>query len=181
MIISNNNKYKRMTTNTVYRFKFSEEIVTMLTAFAKLHANDDRKTYREAWRSWCDANSEVLDIEVRRMHNNGYEGDVLDKMYKAGRYYFREKKTGKKQDAKQRRRYISMSSDMIKAMDDHIEDVMNLDEFTPANGYDWFCTTHLELLREEVTLLQEEGALTAEDLVAKVKKTYKNRYFLKRA
>jgi hypothetical protein len=65
-------------------------------------------------------------------------------------------------------------------MDAHIASVMTKEAFTPANGYDWFCASHLDLLRTEVHRLQTENVLTADDLVSKVKKTYKNRYFLRR-
>lgn len=32
-----------------------------------------------------------MDIEKRRLEENGYKGDIADKMFKAGRYYFRKK------------------------------------------------------------------------------------------
>lgn len=162
-----------------YRYKFTDTIVGMLTAFAKLHAHDDRHTYREAWNDWWTANAEILEAESRRLCNLGYVGDVQDKMYKAGRYYFRAKNLTKP-DPQERRAYISMSPEIIEAMDIHIDAVMREEAFTPAKGYDWFCESHLELLRAEVHRLQASNVLTAEDLVSKVKKTYKNRYFLRR-
>ena len=169
----------RMTAAQTYRYKFSDNIVAMLTTFAKLHAHDDRHTYREAWNEWWTANAAALETESRRLCNLGYMGDVQDKMYKAGRYYFRAK-SSTKPDPQERRAYISMSPEIIEAMDAHITAVMNDEAFTPAKGYDWFCASHLELLRTEVRRLQAENVLTADDLVSKVKKTYKNRYFLSR-
>ena len=86
----------RMTAIQTYRYKFTDNIVAMLTAFAKMHAHDDRHTYREAWNDWWIANAEILETESRRLHNLAYKGDVQDKMYKAGRNSFRPKsKTGK--------------------------------------------------------------------------------------
>ena len=169
----------RMTAIQTYRYKFTDNIVAMLTAFAKMHAHDDRHTYREAWNDWWIANAEVLETESRRLYNLGYTGDVQDKMYKAGRYYFRAK-SPTKPDPQERRAYISMSTEIIEAMDAHIASVITKEAFTPANGYDWFCASHLDLLRTEVHRLQTENVLTADDLVLKVKKTYKNRYFLRR-
>ena len=169
----------RMTTAQTYRYKFTDTIVAMVTAFAKLHAHDDRRTYREAWDDWWVANLEILEAENRRLCNIGYEGDVQDKMYKAGRYYFRAKNPTKP-DPQERRAYISMSPGIIEAMDVHIDAVMGEEAFTPAKGYDWFCASHLDLLRTEIHRLQASNVLTADDLVSKVKKTYKNRYFLRR-
>ena len=169
----------RMSTAQVYRYKFTDTIVEMVTAFAKLHANDDRRTYREAWNDWWVVNLEVLEAESRRLYDLGYEGDVQDKMYKAGRYYFRAKNPTKP-DPQERRAYISMSPPLIEAMDTHIDIVIAKNTFTPAKGYDWFCASHLDLLRNEINRLQTSNVLTAEDLISKVKKTYKNRYFLRR-
>lgn len=168
-----------MTAVQTYRYKFNGNVVEMLTAFAKQHAHDDRHTYREAWNKWWAANAEVLEAEDRRLCDLGYVGDVQDKMYKAGRYYFRAKSLTKP-DAQERRAYISMSTEIIEAMDAHIVTVMGNEAFTPAKGYDWFCGSHLDLLRSEVRRLQAENVLTADDLISKVKKTYKNRYFLRR-
>jgi hypothetical protein len=162
-----------------YRYKFAENIVYMLTSFAKLHTNDDRHAYRDAWKKWWQDNEDILEFEVRRLHNLGYEGDVQDKMYKAGRYYFREKNQ-KKQEPQQRRPYISMSPDIIRVMDLHIDNSISQPDFTPAKGYDWFCNTHINVLRGEVLRLMTNGAITADDISTKVKKTYKNRYFLRR-
>ena len=109
----------RMTLSQVYRYKFTDSIVAMLTAFAKLHAHDDRHAYREAWNDWWEMNIEVLETEARRLYSLGYEGDVQDKMFKAGRYYFRAKNP-KKLIPQERRTYISMSPEIIEAVDAHI-------------------------------------------------------------
>ena len=166
-------------TSNVYRFKFNNDVVEILTDFAKVHAFDDRKTYREAWDNWWQDNTDILEQESRRLYNLGYDGDIQNKMYKAGRYYFRAKNP-KKPDPQERRTYITMSTEVIEAMDNHIDDVKELPDFTPANGYNWFCHTHIELLRGEIVRLQNMGTLSSEDLIAKVKKTYKNRYYLRR-
>ena len=38
-----------------------------------------------------DNNNNLIDTEVLRLKKLGYNGDVIGKMYKAGRYYFRKK------------------------------------------------------------------------------------------
>tara|TARA_Y100000996_G_C22421065_1_gene601464 strand:- start:363 stop:887 length:525 start_codon:yes stop_codon:yes gene_type:complete len=164
----------------VYRFKFSDTIVEMLTSFAKLHANDDRHTYKDAWSVWWTTNADVLEYEVRRLQTLGYDGSVEDKMYKAGRYYFRGKNTAKTK-VKPRRAYVAMTPEMIEAMDAHIDTVMTEEEFSPARGYDWFCASHQGLLRTEIVHLRNAGILDDVELISKVRKTYKNRYFLCRS
>ena len=169
-----------MSNHQIYRYKFNDNIICKLTEFAKIHRHDDRHVYREAWNTWWDANADILDTEVRRLQDLGYGGCVQDKMYKAGRYYFREKDDSTKRKAQERRNYIAMSPDILGAMDEHLGAVMYGDDFTPALGYNWFCASYIPLLRLEILRLNTSEALDAEDLIAKMKKTYKNRYFLLR-
>ena len=163
----------------IYRYKFSDPVTELLTAFAKLHANDDRRTYKEAWTDWWNLNTDVLDPEIRRLQMSGYEGSIEDKMYKAGRYYFRTK-NAKRPKPQARRAYISMTAETIEAMDTHLDSIMTRDDFTPAKGYNWFCAEFPGLLRAEIVHLRNAGILDNDDLISKVRKTYKNRYYLRR-
>jgi hypothetical protein len=75
----------------IYRFKLSEEIMEKITAFSKSHQNDERKMYKQAWNSWFEENKNEMEQEINRITRIGYKGDIVDKMFKAGRYYFRKK------------------------------------------------------------------------------------------
>jgi hypothetical protein len=79
--------------SNIYRFNFDNGIVSILKNFSKIHQYDDIETYKESWKLWVDENKETINRETDRLVNSGYEGDVLDKLYKSGRYYFRNKKT----------------------------------------------------------------------------------------
>ena len=96
----NNANDTNATTNVrrarVLRFEFSNEIIEQMAAFVQIHQYDDRKTYKAAWTEWL-ANHEIAAIfnaEVKRLTDLGYKGDVADKLYKSGRYYFRQKTYG---------------------------------------------------------------------------------------
>jgi hypothetical protein len=94
----NNNSLKGTGTNTsnnnrkrVLRFEFSNAIIESVMGFTTVHQYDDRKTYKEAWTKWLameDA-AALFKAEVARLTNLGYKGDVADKLFKSGRYYFR--------------------------------------------------------------------------------------------
>jgi hypothetical protein len=76
-----------------YRHEFSKEFMAKLAEFSKVHQYDDRHTYKNEWTKWIQQEEieRSIDVEKRRLQENGYKGDVNDKMFKAGRYYFRKK------------------------------------------------------------------------------------------
>lgn len=161
-----------------YRFKLSEEVTDAVTRFSRKHAHDNRSDYKEAWREWCEEHLRLVTVETDRLRGLGYTGDICEKMYKAGRYYFRKKDFSETAQPQERRNYVSMEHEVLSAMVSHIHTIMNNEDFTPANGYGNFCQTNIELLREEVKRLCEAGQIDGQSLAAKIKKTYKNRYFM---
>jgi hypothetical protein len=200
---------------SIYRYKFSNDIMHIITEFAKVHQYDDRKTYKEYWIKWLDDNHDMISNEITRLTRLGYEGDIEDKMFKAGRYYFRKKNikknlnvisSGNRNDKKngndndndnendnenknervrvnecekqQRRNYINMGSDVLDAMDNHIISSIKKPGFSPASGYTNFCTINVELLQTEIIRLCNESTIDSSELTDKIKKTYKNRYFI---
>lgn len=166
-------------TMTIYRFKLNDSIVEEITSFAKIHQYDNRHDYKKFWGEWCETNTDIINEEVSRLTGNGYVGDVLDKMFKAGRYYFRKKQLNSVPEPKIRRAYISMSPIVIDAMDDHIKTHVNDDAFTPAQSYEWFCCEQSDILDIEIRrLIVDDSTITTKDVVSKFKKTYKNRYFI---
>jgi hypothetical protein len=164
---------------TVYRFKLDENVVDEVTAFAKLHQFDSKQDYKKAWEEWQQENDAMVDRETRRLNELGYDGDVVSKMYKAGRYYFRTKNLNEQKEAKKRRQYIGMEPEVLEAMDKHIEEMSKQEDYTPATGYDNFCKNHVNLLREEIIRITKTNPNVCAKLIsAKFKKTYKNRYYI---
>jgi hypothetical protein len=160
--------------NTIYRYKFREEFVGELYKFSKIHQYDHRKDFKEAWQLWLDDNDVIVSNEERILSSSGYDGDILDKMFKSARYYFRKKSTEKKEPVK-RRKYCGLSKDVLDAMDNHIASNINNDDYKPSAGFEAFCTTHSTLLQDESTRLITKDSV---EIHEKLKKTYKNRYFM---
>ena len=159
--------------NMIYRFKFTEDFMSELYKFSKIHQFDDRKDFKEAWKIWTEENEQIIDSEMCRLLHLGYNGDVLDKMFKSARYYFRKKGTEKK-EPKQRRPYISVNRELLEAMDLHIE----VNSFQPKDGFADFCKKNELLLKDTITLIFEQGIKDKDIIEDKIKKTYKNRYFM---
>jgi hypothetical protein len=76
-----------------YRHEFSKEFMAELSRFSKVHQYDDRQTYKSEWQKWSNQEdiAQSIEVEKRRLQEKGYSGDIDDKMFKAGRYYFRKK------------------------------------------------------------------------------------------
>jgi len=162
---------------TIYRFKFTEEFMADLYKFAKIHQYDHRKDFKEAWEVWTEENSDIVQLEFDRLINLGYEGDILDKMFKSARYYFRKKSTVKA-EPKTRRQYISVNHNLLDAMDIHIKSSVRLEGYQPKNGFTSFCKENEIVLKETITNIFNQGIKDSELIQLKLKKTYKNRYFM---
>lgn len=164
---------------STFRFKFNDDIVDILKDFSKLHQYDDRDSYKDAWKLFIEANTSIINDEITRLNRNGYIGDVYDKMYKASRYYFRKKLTFGAKETKpiSRRKYISMDKDFIEIIDQHIQNNISNENFTPAWGYDDFCTNNDVTIKQEINRITDENSIDLKELEKKIKKTYKNRYF----
>ena len=186
----------------VLRFEFSDELIHQVTAFVATHRYDDRNTYKEAWTAWLLTKdiAALMDAEHARLNNLGYTGDVANKLFKSARYYFRGKlKLQQLQQLQQqtrqqsqpsrrlrRQKYVSVNRALRDAMDDHIERGIT----TPALGFADFCTAHAEdaVLKTEIASLFARYTSDTSDtsdtnimreILNKLKKTYKNRYFMR--
>jgi hypothetical protein len=205
----NNNNIPRVG-GRVLRFEFSGALVEHVTAFANLHQYDDRKMYKEAWTAWLahDEIATLLANEVTRLSALGYMGDVADKLFKSGRYYFRQKtcgfpnlslhaeplcpnlslqpvgvrgaqRHGRAVGTSAPRKYVLLNHQLLDAMDDHIDCGLRRDAYayTPASGFAEFCKLNINSYSSEVARLSEIMP-TGEAVHDKIKKTYKNRYFM---
>ena len=161
----------------IYRFKFTTEFTDELYNFSKIHQYDQRKVFKEAWNIWLDDNEIIVENEIRRIKNLGYIGDIKDKMFKSSRYYFRKKSTEKKEPIK-RRTYMCVQKDLLDAIDQHIKNNINNNNYKPSIGFDDFCNNNIDLLKQEINILIRNGFTDSEEIRKKMKKTYKNRHFL---
>ena len=99
------------------------------------------------------------------------------KCIKSIRYYYKDK-VDKKIEPKKRRIYISLERDILDAMDKHIDKNQTM---KPAVAYLSFYNnnSNKELLNNTLTDIIRLG-LDKTNAEFKLKKTYKNRFFLKK-
>jgi hypothetical protein len=160
----------------IYRFKFTDEFMTELHVFSKVHQYDERNDFKEAWKLWVEDNIETVNNEIRRLHQLGYDGDILDKMFKSARYYFRKKSNEQKEPVK-RRNYISVSQDLLVTMDKHIQENIGNKDYKPKTGFIQYCKANEALLKQVIAEIMGSENIDAKQIIDKIKKTYKNRYF----
>jgi len=161
----------------IYRYKFLDEFIEELYKFSKIHQYDHRKDFKDAWEVWIEDNSSIIFQESTRLTELGYDGDILHKMFTSARYYFRKKGTEKK-EPRMRCTYIGMQKELLDAMDSHINLNLNENWYKPSIGFTEFCKEHIELLQQEVELLIKFNIVACDEIKKKIKKTYKNRYFM---
>jgi hypothetical protein len=161
----------------IYRYKFSDDFIEELYKFSKIHQYDHRKDFKEAWELWIDDNSPLILQESARLTDLGYDGDIVNKMFTSARYYFRKKGTEKK-EPRMRCTYIGIQKELLDAMDNHISMNYNQTWYKPSTGFTHFCKENVDLLQQEIELLIKYNVVASDEIKNKIKKTYKNRYFM---
>jgi hypothetical protein len=176
-VIDNKNNTISENDYNVYRYKFSENIINELNNFSKIHQYDDRISFKEAWNEWVSENLDIINREENRLLELGYNGCVKTKMYKSCRYYFAKKKDNKEEQNERRKKYIMINANILNSMDKHIIQNINNENYKPSDGYEDYCTYNIELLREDIVEMVNLGMIF-DEIKLKIKKTYKNRYFI---
>lgn len=163
----------------IYRYKFGEDFLSVLINFSRIHQYDLTKDFKEAFESFQEKNQEIIKNETKYLTDNGYKGNVIDKMYKSARYYFKNKDYNP-QEYKTRRKYIKQDKEFIFSIDEHvIKSIRNNDK--PAKAYNEFIkdTSFKDCISTEKQRLVEFLG-NEDDIQKKIKKTYKNRYFIQK-
>ena len=151
-------------TKKIYRFKFTDCFLGELINFASTHRYDEPELFRSEWDKWIATNSEIIARENQILLRRGFKGDILKKMYTSVRYYFKNKSLEKTEN-KKRDNYNKTNKEIIKLIDNHI--VTNGINNKPSELYKHFIDNNKHLIN------------TNDEL--KLKKTYKNRCYLKQS
>lgn len=165
----------------IYRFKFSENFLEILQQFSHLHQYDTPKIFKENYSKFTEEYKDIIIREKRILIGNGYNGDLNDKMYRSARYYFKNKDysiTEKNKDKIKRRQYIKQNTDFINLVDQHIATILK-SEIKPSEAFKKFQENELYMSGYKNEVLRISNYLESErDIINKIKKTYKNRFFI---
>jgi hypothetical protein len=186
------NQYNNLKLQT-NRYKFANEVTDMLSDFAKLHQYDGSKDYKEAWNNWIKEEEvgNKLEDEKSRLIKMGMTDDVMSRLYKSSRYYYRKKSNNLNVEPKERKKYVGFPTDILRTMDaqiireitgsiDVIENDKIVSRFTPANSFELYLKENPESVNDllsESSGSAEERRIETTAAVNRLKKTYKNRFY----
>ena len=168
--------------NNIYRYKFDVVFMLLIEDYARKHRYDEPGLFYDSWLDWVKDNIDVIEREKHRLEALGYNGDFNAKMYKSARYYFKNKSLEKKPSIK-RRKYTNLDKNLLREMETHINTVAFVEDFKPAHAYNNFISdpNYCNKIKNEKNRLKDDDdddTLTDIYLENKIKKTYKNRYFI---
>lgn len=173
-----------------YRYIYTDEVAELLNQFAEIHRYDERKTFKSEWEQWI-ANDDIkkqLYQEIKRLESMGMEDDIMDRMFKSARYYYRKKPLIEKRKAetkkpKQKTPYIGFTTTILENMDEYIKNKDKI-RISPANMYELYCNENKDIIGAEIKEYKKKfenktpnQVLVADELIHKFKKTFKNRYY----
>lgn len=151
-----------------HHFNYSDDFADILARFATEHLEDKNKEFKAAWKMWIDDHSAEIDKETAKMKQEGYQGDVAEKMYFSARYYYRKKaireqiEPANPDEKTPRKKYESIDKQVLVQMNDQIvlQFQTNNKSMTPSKAFAEYCKQH---------------SIAEDD--TKIKKTYKNLYW----
>jgi len=180
----------------VLRFNFTSSIMNELSSFSKLHKDDTRVHFKNAWKLWIQNNQQIIHTETLRLQQLGFTGIVIDKMFKSVRYYFRQK-TDAPTPQPTRKVYECIHKPLLSAIDQQIITIIknnatssndgknaSVSSISPAYAFEMFCTDNFNLILHAIRIYYSTDTDTdtiSKDMIItyvnKIKKTYKNRFY----
>lgn len=163
-------------TSVTYRYKLDPVVLNLLITFADTHRYDESLIFKEEWDEWVKEHVAIITRERTRLTELGYTKNIVNKMYKSARYYFKNKRESK--EIVERRSYIGTSRAFRDAIDEHITTIARIQRLKPADAFQEFIEnkTFSLIINETKADIQGYG-FTTDMIDKKIKKTYKNRYF----
>ena len=176
----------------IYRFVFSDCLQGYFATFAEEYCELDRKEFKQKWEEWITVPliRNTIQDEIVALRDKGFDGDVLDKMFKCVRYYFRKKAIQEisismdnqsiKEENTDTKWMSHLSKAIIQKIDTHIREQTNT-SISPYDRYDLFYKENMSLFRIEFEKIIPVNHIGEKDrfdeFVKKIKKSYKNRIY----
>ncbi len=161
-----------------------ENTISKMKEFARIHCYDERDDLKEAWQEWKEEYVETIKREQKRHQELGYQGNIEEKMYKSIRYYYMKQFRGNGREHLlenvARKKYIPLTTKIRVMMDYFIKQCINNDSYKPSKDYEKFYNDPIirRHINNEIDIIQNKYDLDDAEIRDKIKKTYKNRYYM---
>ena len=159
---------------TTYRFNFSKNFQEKILKFAKIHEGDELIDFNDYFSKWCKENNNFIENELKNLKERGYQGNIIDKVFKSIRYYFKNKTIGNV-ESKKRKKYTVKNSEFLNTIKEHINSIRIV--MKPSEAYNQYA----ELYKDEIKKMKSiliENEYDEKESIKKIKKIYKNKYFI---
>jgi hypothetical protein len=185
----------------IFRYKYSSELIQELKGFSRNNYKKNLKEQKSEWLNFIKTNIDLITKEYDILKNINYNKKnkittiehLIDQLWKSNKYYYIkklkkeesvevEKEVEEKELIKPKRNYNKNSKEFLETINRHIEEKIEINkENSPDELYQDFIKTKKEELSEEIKnyidINKETKDNTAETLIKKFKKTYKNKYY----
>jgi hypothetical protein len=143
---------------------------------------------------------ELIEMEITLLIKQGFKGDILDKMFKSARYYFRKKsikedskpsiltrESQPEPEPKEKTPKERIPKEWLKQMDVHIIEQIqkntnpntNISDTKPYDSFIEYCDQYKEEIYKKIieTEKTNQSKIDINNYVDKLKKVYKNRFY----
>ncbi len=157
-----------------YRYNLSDELLT----YIKINFINqfDHEKFDKCWKNWITMERVkiLFKMEENRLINEGWSGNINEKIKTSIKYYYLNKDENEKSTKKKRRKYIHINDKLSGSMNDFINKTKIK---KPAAAYEKFIKDNKPHYKTECLRLKEY--IQNNDISFKIKKTFKNKFYLK--
>tara|TARA_Y100000389_G_scaffold195359_1_gene226686 strand:- start:529 stop:1095 length:567 start_codon:yes stop_codon:yes gene_type:complete len=172
----------------IFRYKFSNDINEMLSNFGRLYSYSNDEDFDKYWNEFLVNNDELISKEYERLKEQGYNGNINDKLYKSVKYYWikihkldnnNDNNHNNHKSERNNETYITINIDLLNKINNYIDETL-INNVSPNQSFNNFCKTYDEDINNEINKIKEKYNINNKDICKeKIKKCYKNKYYLK--
>ena len=165
----------------IYNFKLSKGIKKELNKFAEENKHLEKYIFDYKWNRWLRNNKIMLDNENEMLKSKGYDKNLYDKLYFSVRYYYVKKAKEKEMEkengkVKVKLKYVPMTLELRDLIEKHLREHINVQ---PKLSFETFLQNETKKNKyNEMMNILLYNEYSEKDAMKRIKKAYKNRYFI---
>lgn len=178
----------------IYRYKVQNaELFSEMKEFAASHKYESKEILKESFETWYQSGeiSALIESEenyLTRCHYDFNHNNMKSKIFKSIKYYFiknmlKSMNLGEGIDQKNKNKQKSSTSfkfskSFIESAKNHLKSSIYNNDFKPNTSFQEFLTQYNDIIQSEKTRLDGLNHTHATEFDAKLKKMYKNQYYV---